>query len=47
MKPEDIDLLQKGASEFGVMLSEKQLSLFVVFLEGLWAWNRRMKFTRM
>jgi len=45
MKPEDIELLKKGASEFGVMLSEKQLSLFAVFLEGLWAWNRRMNLT--
>ena len=45
MKPEDRQLLKKGASEFGVMLSEKQLSLFAVFLEGLWSWNRRMNLT--
>ena len=45
MKPENIELLKKGASEFGVMLSEKQLSLFAVFLEGLWLWNRRMNLT--
>jgi 16S rRNA (guanine527-N7)-methyltransferase len=45
MKPEDCQLLTKGASEFGVMLSEKQVSLFAVFLEGLWSWNRRLNLT--
>jgi len=45
MKPEDCQLLKKGASEFGIMLSEKQLCLFGVFLEGLWSWNRRMNLT--
>jgi len=45
MKPEDCQLLKEGASDFGVMLSEKQVSLFAVFLEGLWSWNRRMNLT--
>jgi len=45
MKPEDRQFLKKGASEFGTMLSEKQLCLFDVFLEGLWSWNKRMNLT--
>jgi len=45
MKSEDSQLLKDVASEFGVMLSEKQLFLFAVFLEGLWSWNRRMNLT--
>jgi len=45
MKPEDRQLLKEGASDFGVMLSEKQLCLFDVLLEGLWSWNRRMNLT--
>jgi 16S rRNA (guanine527-N7)-methyltransferase len=45
MKPEDRQLLKEGASDFGVILSEKQLSLFALFLEGLWSWNRRMNLT--
>ena len=45
MKPEDRQLLKEGACDFGVMLSEKQLSLFALFLEGLWSWNRRMNLT--
>lgn len=45
MKPEDRQLLIKGASECGVQLSEKQISLFDVFLEGLWSWNKRLNLT--
>ena len=45
MKSEDRQLLIKGASEFGVLLSQKQVSLFDVFLEGLWSWNRRLNLT--
>ena len=45
MKIEDRQLLEEGAHEFGVKLSEKQLHLFALFLEGLWSWNRRMNLT--
>ncbi len=45
MKIEDRQLLKEGAHEFGVKLSEKQLHLFALFLEGLWSWNRRMNLT--
>jgi len=45
MKSEDRQLLIKGAREFGVLLSEQQVSLFDVFLEGLWSWNRRLNLT--
>ena len=45
MIPEDRQVLIKGAIEFGVVLSEEQVSLFAVFLEGLWAWNTRMNLT--
>jgi 16S rRNA (guanine527-N7)-methyltransferase len=45
MRPEDRQLLIKGANEFGVILSEKQVSLFDVFLEGLWSWNRQLNLT--
>ena len=45
MKPEDRQLLIQGASECGVVLSQKQVSLFDVFLEGLWSWNKRLNLT--
>jgi len=45
MKSEDRQLLKEGAHEFGVKLSEKQLYLFTLFLEGLCSWNRRMNLT--
>jgi 16S rRNA (guanine527-N7)-methyltransferase len=45
MKSKDRQLLIKGASEFGIQLSKKQVSLFDVFLEGLWSWNRRLNLT--
>ncbi len=45
MKIEDRQLLEEGAHEFGVKLSEKQLHLFALFLEGLWSWKRRMNLT--
>jgi len=45
LKIEDRQLLKEGAHEFGVKLSEKQLHLFALFLEGLWSWNRRMNLT--
>ncbi|MFO8163468.1 MAG: 16S rRNA (guanine(527)-N(7))-methyltransferase RsmG [Thermodesulfobacteriota bacterium] len=42
---EDRELLRYGASRFGVILSEKQISLLASFLEGLWSWNRRINLT--
>ncbi|MBE9521581.1 MAG: 16S rRNA (guanine(527)-N(7))-methyltransferase RsmG [Proteobacteria bacterium] len=42
---EDLKLLIEGAHEFGVELSEKQVSLFALFLDGLCSWNRRMNLT--
>jgi len=45
LKSGDQQLLREGAREFGVTLSEKQVYLFVVFLEELWSWNRRMNLT--
>jgi len=45
LKIEDRQLLKEGAHKFGVALSEKQLCLFALFLEGLWSWNRRMNLT--
>ncbi len=41
----DGQVLKRGAHQFGVVLSEEQLRLFILFLEGLWAWNRRMNLT--
>lgn len=38
-------MLKEGAYKFGVELSEKQLYLFALFLEGLWSWNRRINLT--
>ena len=45
MKSEYRQLLIKRASEFGIQISERQVSLFNVFLEGLWSWNRRLNLT--
>lgn len=45
LKSGDQQLLREGAREFGVTLSERQLYLFSLFLEGLWSWNRRMNLT--
>jgi len=42
---EDLQLLTEGAHEFGVELSERQVSLFALFLDGLCSWNRRMNLT--
>lgn len=45
MNAHDHQLLVEGARRFGVDLSENQLSLFALFLQGLWAWNRRVNLT--
>ncbi|MBW1714583.1 MAG: 16S rRNA (guanine(527)-N(7))-methyltransferase RsmG [Deltaproteobacteria bacterium] len=42
---EDLQLLREGAHKFGVELSEKQVSLFALLLDGLCLWNRRMNLT--
>ena len=41
----DRQLLKRGAHQFGVALSEEQVSLFILFLEGLWSWNRSINLT--
>jgi 16S rRNA (guanine527-N7)-methyltransferase len=41
----ELQILQDGAREFGVELSENQLALFGRFFEELCAWNRRMNLT--
>jgi len=38
-------LLKQGAHQFGISLSEQQLRLFSLFLEGLWTWNKRINLT--
>ena len=40
-----LQILQDGAREFGVELSENQVSLFGRFLDELSSWNRRMNLT--
>jgi 16S rRNA (guanine527-N7)-methyltransferase len=41
----DYQFLKQGAHQFGVALSEEQLRLFILFLERLWSWNRRINLT--
>ena len=41
----ELQILQEGAREFEVELSENQVSLFGRFLEELYSWNRRMNLT--
>jgi 16S rRNA (guanine527-N7)-methyltransferase len=43
MKPEDI--LYEGASRLGVELSDKELSLFIRYLDELKLWNRKINLT--
>lgn len=45
LNDEDQHLLKQGAHGFGVTLSEKQVGLFALFLEGLWSWKRRVNIT--
>jgi 16S rRNA (guanine527-N7)-methyltransferase len=50
MNPQEIlvsesRLLKRGALEFGVDLSEQQLHMFILFLENIWSWNRRINLT--
>jgi 16S rRNA (guanine527-N7)-methyltransferase len=45
MNKEDHRLLREGARKFGVTLSEEQVYLFALFLEGLWSWNRQANIT--
>ena len=39
------DLLINGAKELGVELSDKQLELFMAFLENLTSWNKQINLT--
>lgn len=41
----DCQVLKRGAHHFGIPLSEEQLGLFNIFLEGLWLWNQRINLT--
>jgi 16S rRNA (guanine527-N7)-methyltransferase len=41
----DSQLLKRGAHQFGVTLSDEQMHLFFLFLENIWAWNRRVNLT--
>ena len=41
----ELQILQDGAREFGIELSENQVTLFGRFLEQLSSWNRRMNLT--
>lgn len=41
----DRQLLKRGAQQFGVAISEEQARLFILFLENLWSWNKRINLT--
>lgn len=41
----DHQLLKWGAHQFGVALSEQQVRLLILFLEGLWSWNKSINLT--
>jgi len=41
----DCQLLKQGAHRFGVALSEEQMRVFILFLENLWSWNKRINLT--
>lgn len=45
MKADDLQSLRIKAFEYGILLSQDQLELFRIYLEELWAWNRRMNLT--
>ncbi|MBW1690489.1 MAG: 16S rRNA (guanine(527)-N(7))-methyltransferase RsmG [Deltaproteobacteria bacterium] len=42
---DDRQLLKRGAHQFGVALSEEQVRLFLIFLQGVWSWNRSINLT--
>jgi 16S rRNA (guanine527-N7)-methyltransferase len=42
---DEIQVLQEKSLEYGIALSEDQLDLFRIYLDELWAWNRRMNLT--
>jgi 16S rRNA (guanine527-N7)-methyltransferase len=41
----DCQLLKQGAHRFGVALSEEQVRVFMLFLENLRSWNKRINLT--
>ena len=45
MFEDEIRVLGEKSLNYGIELTEKQLSLFQKYLEELWAWNRRMNLT--
>ena len=42
MYKDEILVLREKSLDYGVELSEDQLGLFQIYLDELWAWNRRM-----
>jgi 16S rRNA (guanine527-N7)-methyltransferase len=42
---DEILVLREKSLDYGVELSEDQLGLFQIYLDELWAWNRRMNLT--
>ena len=42
---DEINLLADEAVTFGIKLSSPELSLFQVYLEELWEWNKRFNLT--
>lgn len=45
MYKDEILVLREKSLDYGVELSEDQLGLFQIYLDELWAWNRRMNLT--
>lgn len=41
----EIRVLGEKSLDYGIELTEDQLSLFQIYLDELWAWNRRMNLT--
>jgi len=42
---DELELLRNKALDFKIILSERQLKLFRIYLDELWNWNRRMNLT--
>ena len=45
MIEDEIRVLGEKSLEYGIELAEEQLRLFQIYLDELWAWNRRMNLT--
>jgi 16S rRNA (guanine527-N7)-methyltransferase len=42
---DEIRVLSEKSLDYGIELTEDQLTLFQIYLDELWAWNRRMNLT--